>query len=143
MSGTKALHQSAAFCMLCESQFTVFSRRHHCRFCFRSVCGSCSPHNIVRKADAQLARACHECYRAEGKRQHSDPSNDPLAENIKIIVHNAVNVRPSKKGHIRNVFVRMTLDGQVKLPVHFVAIVLFITYCYAHYTTLLMAMTMG
>lgn len=33
-------------CFLCESNYTIFHRRHHCRKCGRVVCGNCSEQTI-------------------------------------------------------------------------------------------------
>ena len=34
-------------CPICESQFTWYFRKHHCRKCGRVVCANCSPHRIT------------------------------------------------------------------------------------------------
>ena len=34
-------------CPICETQFTFWYRKHHCRKCGRVVCASCSPHRIT------------------------------------------------------------------------------------------------
>lgn len=65
-----------ASCVLCESTFTFFNRRHHCRKCGRVVCASCSaqhvkyfPNSRIVLPDNSLIRAnpldhyrtCDEC----------------------------------------------------------------------------------
>ena len=35
------------YCPICNSQFSIFVRKHHCRKCGRVVCNSCSPHRIM------------------------------------------------------------------------------------------------
>ncbi|KAH7329265.1 hypothetical protein B0I35DRAFT_40764 [Stachybotrys elegans] len=35
------------YCPICQSQFSIFVRKHHCRKCGRVVCNSCSPHRII------------------------------------------------------------------------------------------------
>lgn len=48
------------FCMLCESEFNLFRRRHHCRKCGSLICGSCSSKTMnVRGRDG---RSCDSCY---------------------------------------------------------------------------------
>jgi hypothetical protein len=59
-----------AVCMCCnETQFSMFSRRHHCRRCGRVVCKSCSQHTTVIKE--RLERTCKDCY------QHTQ--NNPVS----------------------------------------------------------------
>lgn len=35
------------YCPICQTQFSIFVRKHHCRKCGRVVCNSCSPHRII------------------------------------------------------------------------------------------------
>ncbi|RDA82627.1 hypothetical protein CP532_1219 [Ophiocordyceps camponoti-leonardi (nom. inval.)] len=35
------------YCPICNTQFSIFVRKHHCRKCGRVVCNSCSPHRII------------------------------------------------------------------------------------------------
>ncbi|PHH71334.1 hypothetical protein CDD80_5353 [Ophiocordyceps camponoti-rufipedis] len=35
------------YCPICNAQFSIFVRKHHCRKCGRVVCNSCSPHRII------------------------------------------------------------------------------------------------
>ncbi|EPE28018.1 FYVE/PHD zinc finger [Glarea lozoyensis ATCC 20868] len=37
----------ATYCPICNSQFSFFTRKHHCRKCGRVVCANCSPHRIT------------------------------------------------------------------------------------------------
>eukprot|EP01045_Picozoa_sp_COSAG04_P019940 COSAG04_NODE_1986_length_5067_cov_2.041667_6_plen_354_part_00 len=63
-------------CMICDKQFGVFSRKHHCRSCGWAVCAGCSEHKLAldrwleeekphalredRRSDAPL-RVCDMC----------------------------------------------------------------------------------
>ncbi|KAI1259283.1 FYVE zinc finger-domain-containing protein [Xylariaceae sp. FL1019] len=38
--------QAVANCPICNVQFGMITRKHHCRKCGRVVCGQCSPHRI-------------------------------------------------------------------------------------------------
>eukprot|EP00808_Paulinella_micropora_P024235 g79402.t1 len=43
-------------CMTCDTPFTCFFRRHHCRYCGFLVCSNCSDQQIDN------LRACNQCY---------------------------------------------------------------------------------
>ncbi|PSK35241.1 hypothetical protein C7M61_004699 [Candidozyma pseudohaemuli] len=61
-------------CVVCDTTFTIFNRRHHCRKCGRVVCNLCSsqkvkwfpgsrvltPSGLVR-ADGDFYKTCDEC----------------------------------------------------------------------------------
>ncbi|OAQ99204.1 hypothetical protein LLEC1_02268 [Akanthomyces lecanii] len=51
-------------CPICNTQFSIWVRKHHCRKCGRVVCNSCSPHRItipnqyiVRPPDSEVSFA--------------------------------------------------------------------------------------
>ncbi|CAD6503950.1 BgTH12-05693 [Blumeria graminis f. sp. triticale] len=44
---TWQLDTEVSICPLCNTQFSFFLRKHHCRKCGRVVCNSCSPHRII------------------------------------------------------------------------------------------------
>ena len=55
-------------CLLCRSIFSIRVRRHHCRVCYRLVCGSCSPHIVELVAgEGPVHRACNECIARSGR----------------------------------------------------------------------------
>ncbi|GIL70860.1 hypothetical protein Vretifemale_1543 [Volvox reticuliferus] len=59
-------------CYECESAFSQWNRRHHCRICGRVFCGNCTRNSIPpprESADQQWLRVCNYCYRV---RQRSD-----------------------------------------------------------------------
>ncbi|PRP78529.1 hypothetical protein PROFUN_13586 [Planoprotostelium fungivorum] len=50
-------------CVLCQKSFNVVQRRHHCRYCGRVVCGSCSGQSInITHISSKAVRVCKECY---------------------------------------------------------------------------------
>lgn len=49
-------------CLLCASNFTMTSRRHHCRRCGLLVCGNCSHHKFTAPNEPKPQRACDPCY---------------------------------------------------------------------------------
>ncbi|KAI0160271.1 FYVE zinc finger-domain-containing protein [Xylariaceae sp. FL1272] len=75
--------QEVTYCPICNVQFGMITRKHHCRKCGRVVCGQCSPHRICiphgfivrapwehvasqqppssRSAGGQRVRLCNPC----------------------------------------------------------------------------------
>ncbi|XP_046649469.1 FYVE and coiled-coil domain-containing protein 1-like isoform X2 [Daphnia pulicaria] len=58
-------------CQSCQSRFTIFVRRHHCRLCGRIFCHSCSDYWLKIASSARPTRTCHECFAIH--RQFSQP----------------------------------------------------------------------
>lgn len=57
--------QAAVECHNCASPFTLFKRRHHCRFCGLVVCDNCSQRRLAAPDEPKVGlRACTQCYRA-------------------------------------------------------------------------------
>lgn len=62
---------SCRVCYECDSQFTVFNRRHHCRLCGRIFCGKCTANSIPapsddpkgRREDWERIRVCNFCFK--------------------------------------------------------------------------------
>eukprot|EP01032_Pedospumella_encystans_P012919 gene12919-14909_t len=55
-------------CMECQTPFTMFFRRHHCRRCGRMVCHNCAPPKNVRPIPewgyTESVRHCKTCYKS-------------------------------------------------------------------------------
>lgn len=51
-------------CVICNAEFSVTNRRHHCRPCGRCVCKGCSPSSIVMEGLKGMQRACNPCIAA-------------------------------------------------------------------------------
>jgi 1-phosphatidylinositol-3-phosphate 5-kinase len=50
-------------CYDCDSHFTVFRRRHHCRLCGQVFCSSCSAYFVELIDEGKTtSRACRECF---------------------------------------------------------------------------------
>jgi len=50
-------------CMVCNKGFNVVQRRHHCRYCGKIVCGSCSGQNVrIQHISAKPVRVCKPCH---------------------------------------------------------------------------------
>ena len=59
--------QSCRVCYECDSQFTLFNRRHHCRFCGRVFCAKCThnwvpAHSNIIREDSGKIRVCSYCF---------------------------------------------------------------------------------
>lgn len=53
-------------CSLCAANFTIFKRKHHCRFCGKLVCKDCSEHKAVPASGAKREmRMCNSCKRRD------------------------------------------------------------------------------
>lgn len=63
---------SCRVCYDCDSQFTVFNRRHHCRLCGRIFCAKCTSNfvpvsfddsrNMQEECDRKI-RVCNYCFK--------------------------------------------------------------------------------
>ncbi|XP_067851812.1 FYVE and coiled-coil domain-containing protein 1 [Heptranchias perlo] len=50
------------YCLDCQSQFTWWLRRHHCRLCGRIFCYYCSNNFVTTKHSGKRERCCRACY---------------------------------------------------------------------------------
>ncbi|CAJ1950647.1 unnamed protein product [Sphenostylis stenocarpa] len=63
--------QSCRVCYECDSQFTLFNRKHHCRLCGRIFCNKCTtnsvpaPNSNERNSwdELEKIRVCNYCYK--------------------------------------------------------------------------------
>ncbi|GMH04130.1 hypothetical protein Nepgr_005969 [Nepenthes gracilis] len=63
--------KSCRVCYECDSQFTVFNRRHHCRLCGRVFCVRCASRSIPSPSDeprticedTERIRVCNYCFK--------------------------------------------------------------------------------
>lgn len=63
---------SCRVCYECDSQFTVFNRRHHCRLCGRVFCAKCTTNSVPAPSDCprhgaqedwERIRVCNYCFK--------------------------------------------------------------------------------
>ncbi|MBA0547737.1 hypothetical protein Golob_018882, partial [Gossypium lobatum] len=62
---------SCRVCYECDSQFTVFNRRHHCRICGRVFCAKCTANSVpapsveprTGREDWERIRVCNYCFK--------------------------------------------------------------------------------
>ena len=118
-------------CLICSVPFNISTRRHHCRVCYRLVCGNCSPHKVQLDVDRDtLHRACTQCYTQLNATSLSSVRQVRSAlriENteqilIKMNVHAAENLKPATDGgfltstsadNVRNAYLTISLNGKV------------------------------
>lgn len=63
--------QSCRVCYECDSQFTLFNRRHHCRLCGRIFCAKCTSNRVpttpnelkTSLEDWDKIRVCNYCFK--------------------------------------------------------------------------------
>ncbi|KAK7294528.1 hypothetical protein RJT34_17417 [Clitoria ternatea] len=63
--------QSCRVCYECDSQFTLFNRKHHCRHCGRIFCAKCTTNTVPTPSSSQRdsrdelekIRVCNYCYK--------------------------------------------------------------------------------
>lgn len=63
--------QSCRVCYECDSQFTLFNRRHHCRLCGRIFCARCTSNRVptipnelnTSVEDWDKIRVCNYCFK--------------------------------------------------------------------------------
>ncbi|XP_041040266.1 FYVE and coiled-coil domain-containing protein 1 isoform X1 [Carcharodon carcharias] len=54
--------REANYCLDCQSQFTWWLRRHHCRLCGRIFCYYCCNNFVMTKHNGKRERCCRACY---------------------------------------------------------------------------------
>ncbi|XP_044496139.1 1-phosphatidylinositol-3-phosphate 5-kinase FAB1B-like isoform X2 [Mangifera indica] len=63
--------QSCRVCYECDTQFTLFNRRHHCRLCGRIFCGQCTANSVPASSvesnssweEWEKIRVCNYCFK--------------------------------------------------------------------------------
>jgi hypothetical protein len=81
--------RSCRFCFECESQFSLFNRRHHCRLCGKVFCGKCSLNTIpasveegVPYEEGERVRVCNYCYDCRLRELCSTPLTPTLTQSL-------------------------------------------------------------
>lgn len=80
--------RSCRMCYECESQFTIFNRRHHCRICGKVFCGKCTNNNIPAPVSTgsprrgyeenERVRVCNYCFKVHAEQDYADRGIFPL-----------------------------------------------------------------
>nr|XP_043636882.1 1-phosphatidylinositol-3-phosphate 5-kinase FAB1B-like [Erigeron canadensis] len=68
---------SCRVCYDCDSPFTLFNRRHHCRFCGRVFCGNCALLHSLPCSTTDHIRLCNYCFKqCQQQQQQGAPDHD-------------------------------------------------------------------
>lgn len=62
-------------CMTCRCAFSLFRRRHHCRFCGRLFCANCSSKTLSATRFIKSVRTCDDCHRSRNL-EHQLPADN-------------------------------------------------------------------
>ncbi|KAK3857662.1 hypothetical protein Pcinc_036102 [Petrolisthes cinctipes] len=54
--------REATHCLLCEKEFSISRRRHHCRHCGNIFCHGCSDNTMPLPSSARPVRVCDTCH---------------------------------------------------------------------------------
>lgn len=54
--------KEASHCRLCEKEFSISRRRHHCRHCGNIFCHGCSDNTMPLPSSARPVRVCDTCH---------------------------------------------------------------------------------
>uniref|UniRef100_A0A672SKF2 RUN and FYVE domain containing 2 n=1 Tax=Sinocyclocheilus grahami TaxID=75366 RepID=A0A672SKF2_SINGR len=56
------IDQNATHCKLCEKEFSISRRKHHCRNCGEIFCNTCSDNELPLPASPKPVRVCDTCH---------------------------------------------------------------------------------
>lgn len=94
-------------CPICNTQFSFFYRKHHCRKCGRVVCASCSPHRIT------IPRQFIVCPPEQNNRFPLSSTLAPSLSNAHVIDLTADNDSPQTQSRSSN---RQSYSGDTPTP---------------------------
>ncbi|KAM8877893.1 RUN and FYVE domain-containing protein 2 isoform 3-T4 [Synchiropus picturatus] len=66
--------KEASHCKLCEKEFSISRRKHHCRNCGEIFCNSCSDNELPLPASPKPVRVCDTCHAMLLQRCSSNPT---------------------------------------------------------------------
>ncbi|KAI8058079.1 Dbl homology domain-containing protein [Syncephalis plumigaleata] len=75
----------AVCCMICDLEFRLYRRKHHCRLCGKVVCHACSSRNFLIPGESaeqdRVERACDLCFHERwGNADVDDEEEEALAD---------------------------------------------------------------
>lgn len=71
----------ASNCFGCQTAFSLFLRRHHCRMCGGVFCHKCSDKQLVLKPGEAAQRVCNQCFRKAAAKKDVSPSTKLVQTN--------------------------------------------------------------
>ncbi|XP_020268970.1 1-phosphatidylinositol-3-phosphate 5-kinase FAB1B-like isoform X2 [Asparagus officinalis] len=83
--------QSCRVCYECDSQFTVFNRRHHCRLCGRVFCAKCTSNSVPVSSNhattslgeiGERIRVCNYCFKQWEQELAADDSGNQMSSPV-------------------------------------------------------------
>ena len=55
--------QRVTMCQVCGGEFSLVTRRHHCRACGKVVCSACSANKApIKYRQFEAVRCCNSCF---------------------------------------------------------------------------------
>ncbi|KAL6560021.1 hypothetical protein OROGR_005138 [Orobanche gracilis] len=92
--------RSCRVCYECDSQFTLFNRRHHCRLCGRIFCANCTSNWIPAEQKASLEewekiRVCNYCFK-----QWEKDLTVPVDNEIQVASLDSSSISPSETSYL-------------------------------------------
>uniref|UniRef100_A0A8C7Y232 RUN and FYVE domain containing 2 n=1 Tax=Oryzias sinensis TaxID=183150 RepID=A0A8C7Y232_9TELE len=66
--------KDATHCKMCEKEFSISRRKHHCRNCGEIFCNSCSDNELPLPASPKPVRVCDTCHALLLQRCSSNPT---------------------------------------------------------------------
>ena len=88
---------SSRICSRCSRQFRVFRRRHHCRWCGRLFCSSCTAYRLHHH------RVCHDCFHRCATWIHADHIHASIPPNPHHLSSTAISTHQNQQEGIIHV----------------------------------------
>jgi hypothetical protein len=93
------LDANASECYLCETPFTVITRKHHCRNCGKIICGACSSNKYKFNGDNE-ERVCDLCYNCSLDKSTTSADCNAYLTKKKLKIQNSEETPKKTKQHL-------------------------------------------
>jgi hypothetical protein len=90
---------NASECYLCETPFTVITRKHHCRNCGKIICGACSSNKYKFNGDNE-ERVCDLCYNCSLDKSTTSADCNAYLTKKKLKIQNSEETPKKTKQHL-------------------------------------------